>query len=56
MGVLDEIVANKREELQRLRGDTPQAQLESACRGLAPSEATDEASVLPGLASRSRFK
>ena len=37
MGVLDEIVANKREELQRLRGDTPQAQLESACRGLAPA-------------------
>jgi indole-3-glycerol phosphate synthase len=37
MGVLDEIVANKREELQRLREDTPQAQLESACRGLAPA-------------------
>ena len=37
MGVLDEIVANKREELQRLRGDTPQAQLETACRGLAPT-------------------
>src|SRR5258705_8702064 len=37
MGVLDKIVANKREELQRLREDTPQAQLESACRGLAPA-------------------
>ena len=37
MGVLDEIVANKREELQRLREDTPQARLESACRGLAPA-------------------
>jgi indole-3-glycerol phosphate synthase len=37
MGVLDEIVANKREELQRLREDAPQAQLETACRGLAPA-------------------
>ena len=37
MGVLDEIVAHKREELERLRADTPQAQLEAACRGRAPS-------------------
>jgi indole-3-glycerol phosphate synthase len=37
MGVLDEIVANKREELERLRAGTPQAQLEARCRGLAPA-------------------
>src|SRR5262245_11648679 len=37
MGVLDEIVAHKREELERLRADTPQAELEAACRGRAPS-------------------
>jgi indole-3-glycerol phosphate synthase len=37
MGVLDEIVANKREELQRLRAGTPQAALEAACRGRSPS-------------------
>jgi indole-3-glycerol phosphate synthase len=37
MGVLDEIVANKRAELQRLREDRPQAELEAACRGLAPA-------------------
>jgi indole-3-glycerol phosphate synthase len=37
MGVLDEIVANKQAELQRLREDRPQAELEAACRGLAPA-------------------
>ena len=37
MGVLDEIVANKRVELQRLHEDRPQAELEAACRGLAPA-------------------
>src|SRR5262249_58460604 len=37
MGVLDEIVAHKREELERVRADTPQAELEAACRGRAPS-------------------
>src|SRR3990172_4240076 len=34
MGVLDEILANKREELRRLRGAKPQAGLEASCRGL----------------------
>src|SRR5713101_5460618 len=37
MGVLDEIVANKREELRRLRAERPQAELEAACRGLGPA-------------------
>jgi indole-3-glycerol phosphate synthase len=34
MGALDEILANKREELGRLRGARPQAGLEASCRGL----------------------
>ena len=54
MGVLDEIVANKREELQRLRGDTPQAQLESACRGLAPA-LPFEAALRPSGPARVRL-
>ena len=54
MGVLDEIVANKREELQRLRGDTPQAQLESACRGLAPA-LSFEAALRPSGPARVRL-
>jgi indole-3-glycerol phosphate synthase len=37
MGVLDEIVANKREELRRVRAERPQAELEAACRGLGPA-------------------
>jgi indole-3-glycerol phosphate synthase len=37
MGVLDEIVANKREELRRVRAERPQAELEAACRGLGPT-------------------
>lgn len=37
MGVLDEILANKREELRRLRRERPQAELEAVCRGLGPA-------------------
>ena len=37
MGKLDEILANKREELRRLRGTQPQAGLEASCRGLGPA-------------------
>src|SRR3990172_66009 len=37
MGALDEILANKREELRRLRGAKPQAGLEASCRGLGPA-------------------
>jgi indole-3-glycerol phosphate synthase len=37
MGVLDEIVANKRDELRRLRGVQPQAELEASCRRLGPA-------------------
>ena len=36
MGALDEILANKREELRWLRGAQPQAGLEATCRGLGP--------------------
>ena len=37
MGVLDEIVANKWDELERLHAEAPQSRLEAACRGLAPA-------------------
>jgi indole-3-glycerol phosphate synthase len=37
MGVLDEIVANKRDEVRRLRGARPQAGLEASCRRLGPA-------------------
>jgi len=37
MGALDEILANKREELRRRRGERPQAELEALCRGLGPA-------------------
>jgi indole-3-glycerol phosphate synthase len=43
MGVLDQIVANKREELRRLRGTRPQAELEAACRRLGPAREFDAA-------------
>lgn len=54
MGVLDEIVANKREELRRLRGDKPQAELERACRGLAPTREF-EAALRPSGHDRVRL-
>src|SRR6266852_5379792 len=37
MGVLDDIVANKLEELRQVRAARPQAELEAACRGLGPA-------------------
>ena len=37
MGALDDILANKREEITRRRGAEPQASLETACRGLPPA-------------------
>jgi indole-3-glycerol phosphate synthase len=37
MGVLDQIVADKREELSRRRGAQPQAALEASCRRLGPA-------------------
>lgn len=43
MGALDAILLNKREELQRSRGDRPQAQLEALCRGLGPAREFDAA-------------
>src|SRR3989442_7003399 len=46
MGVLDEIVANKREELRRVRVERPQAELEAACRGLGPAREF-EAAIRP---------
>jgi len=43
MGALDEILANKREELRRLRGTQPQAGLEASCRGLGPAREFESA-------------
>jgi indole-3-glycerol phosphate synthase len=47
MGALDEILANKREELGRLRGARPQAGLETACRGLGPAREFESALRAP---------
>jgi len=54
MGVLDEIVANKRGELERLRGEAPQVRLEAACRGLAPA-LPFEAALRPAAPARVRL-
>jgi len=54
MGVLDEIVANKRGELERLRGEAPQFRLEAACRGLAPA-LPFEAALRPAAPARVRL-
>ena len=43
MGVLDEIVAHKREEVAVRRAARPQAALEAACRGLRPARELAEA-------------
>ena len=47
MGVLDEIVAHKREEVAARRASRPLAALESACRGLGPARDFAEA-LTPG--------
>jgi len=47
MGALDEILANKREELGRLRGARPQAALEASCRGLGPAREFESALRAP---------
>src|SRR5437773_5645896 len=47
MGALDEILANKREELGRLRGARPQAALEASCRGLGPTREFESALRAP---------
>jgi indole-3-glycerol phosphate synthase len=43
MGVLDDIVANKLEELRQVRAARPQAALEAACRGLGPARELEAA-------------
>jgi indole-3-glycerol phosphate synthase len=47
MGVLDDIVAHKREELAARRAARPPSELEAACRGLAPARDFAEA-LTPG--------
>jgi indole-3-glycerol phosphate synthase len=49
MGALDEILANKREELRRLRGERPQAELEALCRGLGPAREFEAALRPPSM-------
>ena len=49
MGALDEILANKREELQRLREERPQAGLEALCRGLGPAREFEAALRPPSM-------
>ena len=54
MGVLDEIVAHKREEVAVRRATRPQAALEAACRGLGPARELAEA-LTPGVGRRVRL-
>ncbi len=54
MGVLDEIVAHKREELAARRAARPPSELEAACRGLAPARDFAEA-LTPGPGRRVRL-
>ena len=54
MGVLDEIVAHKREEVAARRAARPQAALEAACRGLGPARELAEA-LTPGAGRRVRL-
>jgi indole-3-glycerol phosphate synthase len=54
MGVLDEIVAHKREEVAVRRATRPQAALEAACRGLGPARELAEA-LTPGAGRRVRL-
>jgi indole-3-glycerol phosphate synthase len=54
MGVLDEIVAHKREEVAARRASRPLAALESACRALAPARDFAEA-LTPGGGRRVRL-
>ena len=54
MGVLDEIVAHKREEVAARRVSRPLAALEAACRGLAPARELAEA-LIPGAGRRVRL-
>src|SRR5215468_5768589 len=54
MGVLDEIVAHKREEVAVRRAARPQAALEAVCRGLGPARELAEA-LTPGAGRRVRL-
>jgi len=54
MGVLDEIVAHKREEVAVRRAARPQAALEAVCRGLRPARELAEA-LTPGAGRRVRL-
>ena len=49
MGALDEILANKREELRRFRAERPQAELEALCRGLGPAREFEAALRPPSM-------
>lgn len=54
MGVLDAIVAHKREEVAARRAARPQSALEAACRGLGPARDFAEA-LTPGAGRRVRL-
>ena len=54
MGVLDEILAHKHEEVAARRAARPQAVLEAACRGLGPARELAEA-LTPGAGRRVRL-
>ena len=54
MGVLDRILADKRQEITRLRDVVPQVELETLCRGLGPAREF-EAALRPSAAGGVRL-